>query len=57
MRNKTLKSNNNMSIKKWIYVAEILLEVCKTLLPFVKARTITIDRPEHSEDSGKDNYE
>lgn len=46
-----------MSFKKWIYVAEILLEVCKTLLPYVKARTITIDRSEHSEDSGEDNNE
>lgn len=33
-----------MSFKKWLYVAEILLEVCKTLLPYVKARKISIDR-------------
>lgn len=34
-------------MKKWLYVAEILLEVAKTLLPYVKARQITIDRTEH----------
>lgn len=34
-------------MKKWLYVAEILLEVVKTILPYVKARQISIDRPEH----------
>lgn len=42
-----------MSIKKWLYVAEILLEVCKTLLPYVKARQITINRSEPCEDPGE----
>lgn len=42
-----------MSLKKWLYVAEILLEVAKTLLPFVKARTISIDRDERGEDDNK----
>lgn len=31
-------------MKKFIYVAEILIEVVKVLLPFVKARQISIDR-------------
>ena len=34
-------------MKKWLYVAEILLEVVKTILPYVKARQISIDRSEH----------
>ena len=34
-------------MKKWLYVAEILLEVVKTILPYVKARQISIDRCEH----------
>lgn len=40
----------NMSIKKWLYVAEILLEVAKTILPYVKARKISIDSDQPSED-------
>lgn len=40
----------NMSIKKWLYVAEILLEVAKTILPYVKARKISIDSDKPSED-------
>ena len=35
-------------MKKWLYVAEILLEVVKTILPYVKARQISIDRNEHN---------
>lgn len=31
-----------MSFKKIVYVAEILIEVAKVLLPYVKARKITI---------------
>lgn len=31
-------------MKKWLYVAEILLEVVKTILPYVKARQISIER-------------
>ena len=34
-------------MKKWLYVAEILLEVVKTILPYVKARQISIDCSEH----------
>lgn len=34
-------------MKKWLYVAEILLEVVKTILPYVKARQISIDRSEY----------
>lgn len=36
-------------MKKWLYVAEILLEVVKTILPYVKARQISIERHQHSE--------
>lgn len=36
------------NMKKWLYVAEILLEVVKTILPYVKARQISIDRNEHN---------
>lgn len=43
-----------MSLKKWVYVAEILLEVCKTLLPYVKARTITINRDQSDTVSNED---
>lgn len=32
------------NMKKWLYVAEILLEVVKTILPYVKARQISIER-------------
>lgn len=35
-------------MKKWLYVAEILLEVVKTILPYVKARQISIDRNEYN---------
>lgn len=35
-------------MKKWLYVAEILLEVVKTILPYVKARQISIDCNEHN---------
>lgn len=37
------------NMKKWLYVAEILLEVVKTILPYVKARQISIERNQHSE--------
>lgn len=36
-------------MKKWLYVAEILLEVVKTLLPYVKARQISIECHQSSE--------
>lgn len=37
------------NMKKWLYVAEILLEVVKTILPYVKARQISIERNQHIE--------
>lgn len=46
-----------MSLKKWLYVAEILLEVAKTLLPFVKAYPISIDRTERGKDDNEANME
>lgn len=40
-------------MKKAIYVIEILLEVAKVLLPFVKSRPITIERNNGGEDSAE----
>lgn len=42
-----------MSFKKIVYVAEILIEVAKVLLPFVKARQITIHRDNDSENGNE----
>lgn len=44
-------------MKKWLYVAEILLEVVKTILPYVKARQISIERNQHIEDADENTVE
>ena len=31
-------------MRKFVYVAEIIIELAKVILPFVKARQITIER-------------
>ena len=41
-------------MKKAIYVLEILLEVAKVILPFVKSRPITIERNNDNQDSAED---
>lgn len=50
MHKETILKIDGMSFKKWLYVAEILLEVAKTLLPFVKARSISIDSDQSDKD-------
>lgn len=49
MRKNRNVEQKNGNMKKWLYVAEILLEVVKTILPYVKARQISIERDQHNQ--------